>query len=71
MNDREVEIAGAEIGVDPSVLSKLQDKYLEHKKIVNTKDLHDYMKANEKVRNGEISVPPSLARYFVKIQSPY
>lgn len=71
MNDKEIEMVGAELGVDPNVLSNLQDNYLEHKKIVNTRDLHEYLKANEQTRNGEISVPPSLARYLVKTKNPY
>lgn len=53
------------------MMSKLQDNYLEHKKIVNTKDLHDYLMANNRIRNGQVDLPISLQRYFVKTNNPY
>lgn len=71
MNDEELKLAAQELKIDEETMGTLQDNYLEHKKIVNTRDLHEYLLANNRIRNGQVNLPISLQRYFVKTKNPY
>lgn len=38
---------------------------------MNTRDLHEYLLTNERIKNGDVNLPPSLSKYFIKSKNPY
>lgn len=57
MNERELDLAAQELGIDPQAMSELQENYLSYKKIQNTKDLHNYLAAKGRIKGGNINIP--------------
>lgn len=60
LNDDELQILGKNFGVDFDTIKNLQEDYLEHRKKINTNDLHNFLLANERSKNERVNIPPSL-----------
>lgn len=66
MDDDEIEMVSKDLNVDKDKMMRLQDLYLEKKKLENTQKLSHYLNQKGRLTDNQLHVPESLKKYFVK-----
>lgn len=66
MDDNEIEAISKDLNVEKNKMIKLQNLYLEKKKLDNTQRLSSYLNEIGSITDNKLHIPASLKKYFVK-----
>lgn len=66
MTEEELDFISKNMNVELSKMIKLQDLYLEKKKLQNAHKLSTYLRQKGKIVDDKLEVPTSLKKYFIK-----